>query len=83
MAIVDNRENVLVVEDGNVYIYTVTDPKKGYVMSNLTNKTLCPKHIYNCIPTEILQMILEVCSVLSTPQMVYLYKNKWNSEPIG
>lgn len=83
MANVDNRENVLVVEDGNVYMYTIADQNKGYIRNNLINKTVCPKNILNCIPTEILKTILEVCSIFSTPQLIYLYNNKWNSEPIG
>ena len=40
MANADSKENVLIVEDGNVYMYTLVDPDKGYVRSNLIGKTI-------------------------------------------
>ncbi len=82
MANADSKENVLIVEDGNVYMYTLVDPDKGYVRSNLIGKTICPKNIINCIPAEILKSMLQVCNIFSTPQLIYLYNNKWNTKPI-
>lgn len=74
---VECRE-ILVVEEGEVYIYTIIDSKKGYKKENLMDKTLCPRNIINCIP----EMILKVCSMFPTPQLLYLKNHKWVSETL-
>lgn len=75
--IVECRE-ALVVEDGKVYVYTVIDSEKGYKKDNLEGKVLCPENVLNCIP----ELILKVCSLFSTPQLLYIKNKKWISETL-
>ena len=83
MANVDNRENVLVVENGKVYIYTVMDSKKGYTMNNLIGRTICPNNIINCIHPDVLNAILLICRIYQTPQLLYVHNNNWATMPIN
>lgn len=73
-----DERKVLLIEKNEVYLATVTDPKKGYSRENLKDIVLCPKELKLCVPSVVLQR----CRVHRQPQFLYRKGEDWILESV-